>query len=481
MFEKIRKSIGFERDSSFVAKVLFLCMPSVVVFSVLALYRQVTPIIALLSLLGIVVFNIVVLFPLTWELQKVKRYLTKLSKGESADELKLSEHDAKELVDAINNMHRFWAEKNDILQTKSISDTAVLDSLPDPLIVIDNQGVIMGANLSARMAFGDGIIYKSIGGIFQSHSFNHGIERILKYESDAENMVFYADKPYMRKFYAHIKRLPWQAKARAQAVVAIYDLTKSLKVEKMQSDFVANASHELKTPLAVISGFVETLRTTAKDDDQAREQFLAIIAEQTEYMSNLIEKLLSLSRIELQQDTTPQDKVAMRKLVNDIKKVFDLRAKERGMDIRVVADAKLNSVKGDAQQIKQVLQNLLENAIKYGEENSTITIRVNNKDKIPPSKTIKIAQGAAVAISINNKGAKIQPENLARLTERFYRLQEHKDRKIKGTGLGLAITKHIIIRHRGNITVNSNGYNGTTFTVYLPVYDAVDKSADDSL
>lgn len=481
MFDRIRKSIGFERDSSFVAKVLFLCAPSVLVFSVLAFYRQVTPLTALLSLLGVVVFNIIVLFPLTWELQKVKRYLTKLSKGESADELKLSEHDTKELVDAINSMHHFWAEKNDQLQIKSISDSAVLDSLPDPLIVIDKAGKIMGANLSARNAFGEKIIYQSIDNVFQANSFINAINRVLSHESEAENMVFYADKPYMRKFYAHIKRLPWQAKSNAQAVIAIYDLTKSLKIEKMQSDFVANASHELKTPLSVIAGFVETLRTTAKDDEQAREQFLGIIAEQTEYMSQLIEKLLSLSRIELQQDESPQDKVALRKLVTDIKKTFELRAKERGMTIKIIADAKLNSVKGDGQQIKQVLQNLIENAIKYGDENSEITIRINNKDKIPPSKTIKIAQGAAVAISINNKGAKIQPENLARLTERFYRLQEHKDRKIKGTGLGLAITKHIIIRHHGNITVNSNGYNGTTFTVYLPVYDSSDKGEDSAL
>jgi two-component system phosphate regulon sensor histidine kinase PhoR len=82
----------------------------------------------------------------------------------------------------------------------------------------------------------------------------------------------------------------------------------------------------------------------------------------------------------------------------------------------------------------------------------------------------KTARGKAVAISVNNKGPKIPPEKLARLTERFYRMQEHKDKSIKGTGLGLAIAKHIIIRHQGNMTVNSNGYNGTTFTIYIPAY-----------
>ena len=478
MFDKIRNSIGFERDSSFVAKVLFLCLPSLAVFSILSLYNQIEPLPAVLSLACIAAFNIIVLLPLTLELQKVRRYMKKLSRGENADAaaIKLSEHETRELIDAINNMHRFWADKTDTLQAQRISDTAVLDSLPDPLLVNDNDGVIMGANLSARSTFGDKIMFKSVDEIFHSHNFIKAVSRVLNGESESENLVFYIDKPFSCKLYAHIKQLPWQAKSHAQAVISIYDLTKSLKVEKMQSDFVANASHELKTPLSVISGFVETLRTTAKNDDEAREQFLGIIADQTEYMSTLIEKLLSLSRIELLQDEEPQDKVNLRKIAADIKKTFAIRAGERDMELNIIADARLAPVKGDEQQIKQVLQNLVENAIKYGEEHTPITIRINNTESIPPSRTIKTAQGAAVSISINNKGPKIQPEDLARLTERFYRLQEHKDRKIKGTGLGLAITKHIIIRHRGNITVNSNGYNGTTFTIYLPAFTKSESS-----
>ena len=125
----------------------------------------------------------------------------------------------------------------------------------------------------------------------------------------------------------------------------------------------------------------------------------------------------------------------------------------------------------DGHQVKQIIQNLTDNAIKYGNKGTEVTIRINNVEQIPPSKIIKTALGKAVAISVNNKGPKIAPEKLARLTERFYRLQEHKDKNIKGTGLGLAIAKHIIIRHQGNITVNSNGYNGTTFTIYLPIFE----------
>lgn len=473
MFGNFYKNIGFERDNSFVIKVLLLCIPSVIVFMVLSLYKLVEPLTAIASLAGIVLFNIILLFPLSVELQKIKRYMTRLASddAEKPDEnLTMSEQETKELVNAINNMHRFWSEKNNLIKAKSISDAAILDSLPDPLIVVDGMGAIIGANLSARQTFGEKILHKNIDNIFNSHNFIHAVSKVLAHETSSENLVFYADKPFSGKFYAHIKLLPWQPITQTQAVIAVYDLTKAMKIEKMQSDFVANASHELKTPLSIISGFVETLRTSAKDDEQAREQFLEIIAAQTEYMSSLIERLLSLSRIELSQDEEPQGKVSLKKIASEVKKTFDIRAKERKMNIKLIVDKDIENIKGDEQQIRQVIQNLIDNAVKYGEEGTQITIRINNEVKIPPSKTIKTAEGKAVSISINNKGPKIPPENLARLTERFYRLQEHKDRKIKGTGLGLAIIKHIIIRHKGNITVNSTGYNGTTFTVYLPIF-----------
>ena len=248
----------------------------------------------------------------------------------------------------------------------------------------------------------------------------------------------------------------------------------------MQSDFVANASHELRTPLSVISGFVETLQTSAKDDPDAQQRFLKIISEQAEYMSHLIEDLLSLSRIELNQEQRPQDEVDVTSIVDDVAKSFEIKAQEQNMNIHVIKENNVETCLAEAQQIKQILQNLTDNAIKYGTPGTEVTLRVNNVDKIPLSKINKTARGKAVAISVNNKGPKIAPEKLSRLTERFYRMQEHKDKSIKGTGLGLAIAKHIIIRHQGNMTVNSNGYNGTTFTIYIPAYHQ-DEISEESL
>ena len=183
----------------------------------------------------------------------------------------------------------------------------------------------------------------------------------------------------------------------------------------------------------------------------------------------MIENLLSLSKIELNQDQLPEGRVEVADVAEEVMQALSMKAAEREMKIRLVRDEKLSPVIRDRAQIKQVVQNLTDNAVKYGISGTDVTIRLKNAEQIPVSKSFKVAGGAAVAISVNNKGPKIERDKLARLTERFYRCQEHKDLNIKGTGLGLAIAKHIILRHRGNLTVNSNGYNGTTFTIYLPI------------
>ncbi len=470
MFEKSRKALGFEKNTQFAERILFLSFPTALVFMILATFNMVDPILAIISLASVVVFNIAMLFPLTFELQQIKKYVNKLSKGEISQEdlLALSEDETKELISAINSMHHFWAQKADALKTQTISDTAVLDSLPDPIMVIDRTGNILGANLSARNSFGEKIMEKNIDDIFTSHSFINAVSKVLKKESVSENLVFYIEKPIDQKLYAHIKQLPWISKGKAVAVISIYDLTKSLKIEKMQSDFVANASHELRTPLSVISGFVETLQTSAKDDPKASEQFLKIIASQAEYMSGLIENLLSLSRIELNQDNPPTDKVDMIKVVSDVIETMKLKAEENNMKIVLDTTDDIKNVKGDENQLKQVVQNLIGNAIKYGEQGTNITLTLKNSDNIPSSKTMEIKSCESVKISINNKGPKIDADKLSRLTERFYRLQQHKDKNIKGTGLGLSIVKHIIIRHKGNLTVNSYTGKGTTFSFYIP-------------
>lgn len=471
IFKRRYALFDIEKNNRFVDRILFLSLPSALVFIMLAVLRLISPMLAIVSYVAVMIFNTVLMFPITFELQQLKKYISSLAQGGDINgkEMNLSEQETKEIVEAVNAMHRFWTQKADGLEAQSISDAAVLDTLPDPIMMIDRSGNILGANLSSRNMFGDKITDKNVENLFASNNFIDAVNRVLKKESESENLIFYVGEPANQKFYAHIKQLPWQSKGRAVAVISLYDLTKAMRIEKMQSDFVANASHELRTPLAIISGFIETLLTSAKDDAEAREKFLKIMQDQAGYMSALIENLLSLSKIELSQDEKPSETVNIPQVIDEVKQALSMKAEQREITIRTHIEEGVGDITADRQQVKQIIQNLTDNAIKYGLSKSDVSIRAKVVEKIPASKSMNVAEGKAVAIAINNKGPKISPENLARLTERFYRMQEHKDLNIKGTGLGLSIAKQIVIRHRGNITVSSTNYNGTTFTVYLPL------------
>ena len=470
MANSISKNIVLEKNMRFVDRVLLLSLPTAFIFIFMVATGILSALMAVISYATCVIFNIIFLFPITYELQQLRQYIIRLSHGTdaSSQDLILEENDSKEIINAVNAMHKFWSEKNDKLEAQTISDTAVLDTLPDPLIMIDAEGIISGANLAARTLFGKNIRTKSIDKIIQSNNFIEAINRILRAESDSESLIFYISKPVDQKLYTHIKKLPYISRGNAVAVISIYDLTKAMKIEKMQSDFVANASHELRTPLAIISGFIETLQTSAKNDQAAHDKFLAIMKEQADYMSALIENLLSLSKIELMQDQLPNEQVNLTKVVEDVVNALSLKAQNGHTEIQTFIDDNIPEIIADYNQIKQVIQNLTDNAIKYGTPNNDILIKIEAVPQIPLTPNLKIQEGEAVAISITNKGPKISDDNLARLTERFYRMQEHKDKNIKGTGLGLSIAKQIIMRHRGNLTVKSNAYSGTTFTIYLP-------------
>ncbi len=462
------KLLEIEKNSNFSQRVLVLSVPAAVVFTMLTAFNFLSPLSAVLSYLAIVIFNLIFLSPLTLELQRLKKYINNLSDQDFNQSVNLSDNEAQEIAEAVRSLHSFFVAKTDALEAKSMSDTAVLDTLPDPIIMIDRSGNVLGANRAANILFGEHVTEQNIEKTIASPAFIDAVRKVLKEESESENLVFSAPAPISKKLYAHIKKLPWLSKGRAMAVISLYDLTKALKIEKMQSDFVANASHELRTPLSVISGFIETLQTSAKDDENAREQFLNIMAEQASFMSALIENLLSLSKIEMSQDNLPTTKADLSKIISDVVSALELKASNRDMHLIVEKPARLSKIIADESQIKQLIQNLTDNAIKYGLSKSDVQISVKLCPKIPPSKSFNVAEGKAVAISINNKGPKINPQDLARLTERFYRLQEHKDLGIKGTGLGLSIAKQIIMRHKGNLTVSSTAANGTTFTVYLP-------------
>lgn len=470
MLKNMKRLLGLEKDSSFSTRVIILSLPSAVVFILLSMLNIVSPWISFFCYVIIILFNMFSLLPLSYEMQSLKKYIYSLAGDEKNNpDLKLSEQDAKKIAEAVNSIHRFWASKAESLEAQTMSDAAVLDTLPDPILMLDGEGAVTGSNLSARNLLGEDIVGRNIDSIFNVNIFVASVEKVLKSKSESESLVFHAGGKINKRIYAHITKLPWYSKGRAVAVVSLYDISKAMSLEKMQSDFVANASHELRTPLSVISGFIETLQTSAKDDADAREAFLNIMKEQADYMSSLIENLLSLSRLEMAQDKELKDKVNISETIDDVTEALKIKAFQHSVNLKVSEQGRIPKIIGDKQEIHQILQNLLDNAIKYAQENSEVTIDIKTVAEIPAGNGQNVATGKAVSIAFNNKGPKIAKEDLARLTEKFYRMQIHKDMKIRGTGLGLAIAKQIIRHHHGNLTVTSTTYNGTTFTVYLPL------------
>jgi two-component system phosphate regulon sensor histidine kinase PhoR len=274
-----------------------------------------------------------------------------------------------------------------------------------------------------------------------------------------------------------------------QALLVLRDETDVRATQRMSADFLANASHELRTPLASLSGFIETLRGHAKDDTVARARFLAIMSAQAERMARLIDDLLSLSRIELNEHVPPAGYADLGLIVRDVLDALSPQAKARSVRLEFTGDDG-GTVDGERDQILQVVQNLVDNAIKYSPPGGVVTVALSSgltgdaaaEARRPGASRLSLltperSERRYALIRIADAGPGIPREHLPRLTERFYRVEGQKSGERSGTGLGLAIVKHVVNRHRGGLAVESLTGQGTTFSVYLPQHAAPVRSA----
>ncbi len=285
----------------------------------------------------------------------------------------------------------------------------------------------------------------------------------------------------------------WRASARplespnpreVLAVVSLRDETDARRMEQMRADFLANASHELRTPLASLAGFIETLKGHAKDDPKARDRFLDIMTAQAERMRRLIADLLSLSRIELNEHVPPSGEADVGQIVMDVADALGpIAARKLVLLAPKLPENGAGRLCGDRDQIVQVVQNLVDNAIKYSPEGSRVEIEVEGdltaeqagRAAEPRAARLSLLtpdRGADatryVRVRVRDHGPGVARQHLPRLTERFYRVEGQKSGEHLGTGLGLAIVKHIVNRHRGGLLVESVPDEGATFTVYFP-------------
>ena len=246
-------------------------------------------------------------------------------------------------------------------------------------------------------------------------------------------------------------------------IVTFEDQTAAEETLSLRRDFVANVSHELRTPLTALLGFIETLQGPAQDDRIAQQRFLAIMAAEADRLRRLVDDLLSLSRVEEMERTRPVVPVDLGTIVRQAIELLQVLAADAGTKLIANVASDLPKVPGDDAQLQQVLNNLIENAIKYGATDKGIEIAVHT-----PAFETALHQ-AAVRVTVTDHGQGIPEHHLIRLTERFYRVDLHRSRDQGGTGLGLAIVKHITNRHRGKLLFDSIEGQGTTVTLMLPV------------
>jgi two-component system phosphate regulon sensor histidine kinase PhoR len=329
---------------------------------------------------------------------------------------------------------------------------AFIDASADAILMVENARVT-AANQVALRLLGGNVVGQNV-----RMAFRHAgaIERLS--DPDAQH----SGHPIRLAGIGQKNQL-WdmriQTMGPAQKIVHLADRSGTQAAEKMRVDFVANASHELLTPLAAIKGFIETLDDPAAGDDTAtRSRFLGIMAQETDRMQALVRDLMSLSRIEAEKYDPPQTPVDFAEIISETVDQLKTSQKDRGADISVDIADDLPPVMGDAGQLRQLASNILNNSLKYGRAGTPVTVSL-----------VQSRSGAMINFTVADVGDGIAPEHLPRLTERFYRVDSGRSRLVGGTGLGLSLVKHIVDRHRGHLEIRSTLGKGTTVSILLPV------------
>jgi len=335
-------------------------------------------------------------------------------------------------------------------------ENQLINEIEDYILFINSFNAISAANKAAKSFYGD-IIGKNLSSFLRAPDLLDKIEK-CRDERVNEYLEFEINLPTYSFFRLTIVPL-----SQKNVLIVVKDYTDVKKSEQLRSDFVANVSHELKTPLVSIKGFLETISNSAKDDSKAQEKFIKIMQEQANKMEILILDLMSLSRIEMQEHIQPDGKVDMKEIISNIQKIPNKILSKKNININFKIEDNLPFVRGDYDKLSEVVQNIYDNAIKYTKENTTIDILL----KYNPERF----SNGSVFLSIKDEGIGIAKEEIHRVTERFYRSANAKKNMIQGTGLGLAIVKHIVNQHRGELEINSRLNEGSEFIIHLPLYE----------
>lgn len=364
------------------------------------------------------------------------------------------------------HLHREWAAENKARSQTSGNDNAALaaidqplhltlDSLDLPVLLLDGERKTTFFNRAAEDVLGTIVAGKDVTASIRNPDMLAAVDRAVA-TGQKQMAEFRITQPVSRRLQARIESLPSNGRPASDSnfIIILDDVTDSDRMREVRSGFVADVSHELRTPLAAVLSIVETLNGAAKDDPEAQARFMALLDEQARRMARIVEDLLSLSRIEMNEHHAPDGIAELGEVVGSIVESARMVAAERQVAIEVRQTEPVE-VLGEEMELSRVFQNLIENAVKYGDENSTVRVEIRTENDL-------------ALVAVTDQGAGIERQHIPRLTERFYRVDKGRSRAAGGTGLGLAIVKHILSRHRGRLRIESEVGQGSTFTVVLP-------------
>ncbi|WP_299355679.1 ATP-binding protein [uncultured Shimia sp.] len=335
-----------------------------------------------------------------------------------------------------------------------------LDAIPLPAVFVGLDSRIRGANSRAVAINSNAGETRPFVLVFRQPSLSEAVDNCLSDRKPQKAIYHHSDGPHMVRYDVSLAFV--DAGEEAGVLLCFNDVTHLEQADQMRRDFVANVSHELRSPLTAILGFIETLLGPARDDAAAQTRFLGIMSAEAGRMNRLVGDLLSLSKVEEDARRRPTTEIDMDALMRAAIRNLSPIAEENGSTVTYDAPENPTLVAADQDQMMQVFTNLIENALKYGGQGTKVTITTYEVDR---DSTLG---RAARCFDIVDNGPGIDPEHIPRLTERFYRIDSHRSREMGGTGLGLAIVKHILNRHRGRLRIESTRDKGSKFTVVLP-------------
>ena len=436
-------------------------LPSAAAFAALTLFGPLSLTTAVIAWGAVVALSIPLVRPIADGVATLTDFVHREAAGDRPERSGLG----AALTQAVCVLGREWRQRGAELKDALAANEAILQSLPEPLLLLDEAHVVTFANAAARAVLGLKPVGKDLVAVLRAPAVLGALEAAAAGEDPPEVTVELSGET-PRTFAARFQALDRTESSGGTTVLVLHDISEMWRTERLRADFVANASHEIRTPLSTLVGAVETMQGPARDDPEARDKFLAMMQDQAGRIKSLVDDLLSLSRIERSEHDAPSATVELANVLELARGSLDWKAEERSVSVDLDIPADDIAVIGDPDDLRQLFENLIDNAIKYGRGDGTVSIGV----RAVAADTLVDgwrARGPAVAVAVRDNGPGIPLEHLPRLTERFYRVDKARSRRMGGTGLGLAIVKHLVSRHRGTMTIESEPGRGSCFTVFL--------------